>query len=842
MRFCGMPQNPSIRSLQFVGFYRTATHVFGLLLLFSFATFVNAQEAPRLVRVFPEVVHLRHVHDSARLIPIGADSRRELDLSEAAEVLTSNPAIVTVRRSGAGNGIVVIPQGDGEATLTVSLADQKLTVPVKVENFTAKRPVRFDLDVEPILVANGCSTGPCHGKSRGQNGFQLSLLGFDPDFDFAQLTQQARGRRVFLAAPRSSLLLLKGSAQLPHGGGERLAKDSAAYETLLRWIEEGAPRATPNQPELVKVTVFPEKIVLRPKEKHRVVVTAHYSDGTTADVTGDCAFQSSESAIVAANNAGLLTAGQLPGETAIMTRYLSYINTVHVLIPSENAIPAEVYANLPRFNPIDDLVWQKLKATGITPSPLTDDATFLRRASLDIIGRLPTPEEVRAFVASTDPAKREKIVDELLERPEYADHWSAKWADLLRPNAYHVGMKAVMNIDAWIRESFRQNKPYDQFVRELLTAKGSTWRNGNAVMFRDRRQPEEITTMVSQLFLGIRLECAKCHHHPFEKWGQEDFYSFAAYFARLGHKGPGISAPISGGEEVIFSRPTGTVLHPLTKKPLPPRPLFGEPVGEASANDPREDLAAWMTSPQNDYFAQVIANRIWADMTGRGIVEPVDDLRATNPPSNGPLLEALANYLRQEKFNLKKLIRLIATSAVYQLDSLPNSNNSGDTRNYSRAYRTRMRAETVTDAIADVTGVPTQFSAMPDGSRAAQLWTNRIESLTLDTFGRPDPNQDPPCERLADGAVTQSLHLMNSAQISSKILSDESRASKLAASTLTDDQVIEELYLWCYSRLPLPDERIVAKGAFTATGVSRRQATEDLMWALINTPEFLFRH
>lgn len=815
----------------------------GLLLVVSGWTVpLSADEAPRLVRVVPEAIRLGHSHDIARIIPVGSDSRRELDLTTSSELTTGNPQVAVVQRTAAGDGFLVVPQGNGETTLTVSYSDQRITVPVKVENFTSARPVRFDLDVEPILVANGCSTGPCHGKSRGQNGFQLSLLGFDPDFDFAQLTQQARGRRVFPASPRTSLLLLKGSAQLPHGGGERLAKDSPAYQTLLRWIEEGAPRATPNQPEIVKVTVFPERIVLRPKEKHRVIVTAHYSDGTTADVTGDSAFVSSESAVVAANATGLLTAGQLPGETAIMTRYLSSINTIHVLIPASNSIADDVYAALPRRNVIDDLVWQKLKATGITPSPVTDDATYLRRVHLDVIGRLPTPEEVKAFLASTDPAKREKVVDALLDRPEYADHWSTKWADLLRPNAYRVGMKAVLNYDAWIRESFRQNKPYDVFVRELITAKGSTWRNGNAVLYRDRRQPEEITTMVSQLFLGIRLECAKCHHHPFEKWGQEDFYSFAAYFARLSHKGPGISAPISGGEEVIFSAPSGTVLHPLTKKPLPPRPLYGEPAGEPSDSDPREDLAAWLTSPKNDYFAQVIANRVWADMTGRGIVEPVDDLRATNPPSNGPLLEALANYLRQEKFDLKKLIRLIATSTVYQLDSIPNSNNSGDSRNYSRSYRTRMRAEVVADAIADVTGVPTQFAAMPDGSRAAQLWSHRIESLTLDTFGRPDPNQDPPCERLADGAVTQSLHLMNSGQISSKILADESRANQLATSTLTEDQIVDELYLWCYSRLPLPDERLVAKGAFTRMGVSRRQATEDLMWALINTPEFLFRH
>ena len=491
------------------------------------------------------------------------------------------------------------------------------------------------------------------------------------------------------------------------------------------------------------------------------------------------------------------------------------------------------------------------RSLGIVPSEPVDDARFLRRVSLDLIGRLPTPEEVRAFLADADPQKREKIVDHLLERPEYADHWAGKWADLLRPNPYRVGIKAVLNYDHWIRDSFRKNKPYDQFVRELVTAQGSTWRNGAATLFRDRREPDEITTMVSQLFLGIRLECAKCHHHPFEKWGQDDFFSFAAYFARVGHKGTGLSPPISGGEEMIVTAKSGSVKHPLTQEVLPPRPLFplaATPVtapataaGTDEGRDPREELAAWITSESNPFFAQVIVNRVWADLMGRGVVEPVDDLRATNPPSNGPLLDALANHFRQQKYDLKQLLRTITRSHVYGLSSSTNERNVADTRNYSRHYRTRLRAEVLLDAITDISGLPDSFGAMPPESRANQIWTTRIGSVFLDTFGRPNPNQDPPCERNTDTTVTQTLHLMNAPQLHQKVTSDQGRAAALAASDMGTDQIVEEIYLLAYGRLPDIEEREIGRRLFAEKDMTRRRATEDLLWALLNTPEFMFK-
>ncbi len=718
---------------------------------------------------------------------------------------------------------------------------------------TADTPpqISFELDVMPILTAKGCNQGACHGKSRGQNGFQLSLLGFDPDFDYAALTQQARGRRVFLAAPERSLLLQKATAALAHGGGVRLEPGTADYEVVLKWIATGAPRRLEKEPTLVSVTVADQEKFLQPGEEFSLAVTATYSDGSTRDVTSRTQFQSSEMGIVSVDAAGRVKAGPIPGEATIMARYMNVIAVCHVAIPLPGSVADEVYASLPRQNFIDEQVWTKLKSLGITPSPPAEDAKFLRRVHVDIIGRLPTPDEVRDFLAIKGTNKRLAVVEKLLQRPEYADHWAAKWADLLRPNPYRVGIKAVVNYDAWIRESFRVNKPYDQFVRELITAQGSTWDNGASVLFRDRRDPPEITTLVSQLFLGIRLECAKCHHHPFEKYGQDDFYSFAAYFSRLGFKGTGLSPPISGSEEVVLVKKSGTVEHPITRKAMEARPLFGEvskadsdvarSVPATDESDPRQELAAWVTSDENPYFAKVIVNRVCADLMGRGLVEPVDDLRATNPPTNGPLLDALAADFRASKYDLKHLIRTICTSYVYGLSSLPMERNSGDRQNYSRHYRTRLRGEVLLDAVSDITGVGETFTAMPAGSRANQLWTTRVQSVFLDTFGRPNPNQDPPCERTSDTTVTQTLHLMNAPQLHQRVTSDSGRAAKLAASDSPPEKIVEELYLLVYSRLPQTEEREIGAKLFAENGTTRRQAVEDLMWALLNTPEFMFK-
>ena len=701
-------------------------------------------------------------------------------------------------------------------------------------------PVTFERDIQPILTRHGCNAGACHGKARGQNGFALSLLGYDSDFDYAAITREARGRRLFPASPDASLLLQKPSGQLPHGGGKKLPLDHPDFEKLRRWIVAGTPRTPADAPKLERISVFPTERILAPKATQQLVVTAHYSDGKTEDVTRLAAFQSNDAVFAAVDANGFVKAGPLPGEAAIMTRFQAKFAVCNVLVPLPGTVPADLYTKLPRKNFLDGHVWDKLKRLGVTPSGIANDATFHRRAFLGVIGRLPTPDETRTFLKDADPAKREKLIDRLLERPEYADFWANKWADLLRPNPYRVGIKAVFNLDAWLRDSFRKNKPYDQFVRELLTAQGSTFRNGAVVVFRDRRDPDEIAPMVSQLFLGVRLECAKCHQHPFEIWGQKDFYSFAAFFGRVGRKGVGLSPPISGGEEAFFARAAGQVKHPLTGEVLPPTPLLGKPVEVAPDDDPRQTLVEWVTATNNPFFAKVIVNRVWADLMGRGLVDPVDDLRATNPPSNGPLLDALADDFRASGYDLKKLIRRIATSHVYELSSIPSDRNAGDSRNYSRHYRTRLRAEVLLDAVSDVTGVPERFEGMPPGSRAMEAWTVRFDSKFLDSFGRPDPNQDPPCERTPDTTVVQALHLMNAPNVQRKITADDGRAAKLAASKLTPAEIVEELYLLAYNRPPNAEEKAACVARFEKPTAKRREAVEDLMWALMNTPEFVF--
>lgn len=701
--------------------------------------------------------------------------------------------------------------------------------------------VDFERDVLPVLTRYGCNAGACHGKSGGQNGFQLSLLGFDPEFDYDALTREARGRRIFLADPAQSLLLQKPTGEIPHGGGKRIEKNSKAYDILRDWIRQGLRREIPGTPDLVNVTVEPEEAVLTYDENLPLKVTARYSDGSTRDVTDLAAYQSNESGIAGVNEAGEVATNDIVGEAAVMARYMGEIAVCMVAVPQPGDVPEGFYEDLPRHNFIDGHVWTKLQRLKITPSKPAPDHKFLRRVFLDVIGRLPTIEETEAFLSDSSPDKRTRLVDYLLEQPEYADHWANKWADLLRPNPYRVGIKATLNYDAWIREQFRQNRPWDEFVRDLITAQGSTFKNGAVTLFRDRRSPDELTTIASQLFLGVRLECAKCHHHPFERWGQEDFYGFAAYFAKIGRKGRGLSPPISGSEEMVYVSQRGEVEHPLTGEVLEPKPLFGEAPEIPEGGDPRRSLAAWMTSDENPYFAKVMANRIWADLMGRGLVEPVDDLRATNPPSNAALLEDLAEDFRDNDYDLKKLIRRITTSYVYGLSSTPTERNVADTRNYSRYYRQRLRAEVLLDAVIDVTDVSESFDAMPPNSSAKRIWTRRVDSLFLDAFGRPDPNQDPPCERTSDTSIVQALHLMNSEKLSRKIASEKSRVAKLAESDKSPREIVEELYLRIYSRRPTSEEREICENLFTKPNADRRKAVEDLTWALLNTPEFVFK-
>lgn len=734
---------------------------------------------------------------------------------------------VTVRACCIGAGWLLF----GAAVLPAAEAEGK-------PDAAAESPdVSFESDIQPLLTRFSCNSGACHGKSRGQNGFALSLLGFDPDFDYEALVQQSRGRRIQMTAPERSLLLRKATGEVPHGGGVRFSRESSHYELLRRWIETGTPRTPADAPQLLRVNVEPSSQSLSPEESVPLRVIAEYSDGNRRDVTDASAFESNDRTIVTVSPEGVLQAGSLPGETAVMARYMNHIAVCAVTIPLPGEVPAAVYDALPQNNEIDGLVWDKLKLLGMLPSEPADDATFHRRAFLRVIGRLPTAEEARTFLTDSRPDKRERLIDHLLERPEYADFWANKWADLLRPNPYRVGIKATLSLDNWLRQAFRENRPYDQFVRELLTAQGSTWRNGATVIYRDRPQTEEIGASVSQLFLGIRLECAKCHHHPFEVWSQDDFYGFAAFFARVGRKGTGLSPPISGGEEMIFVKPAGDLRHGRTGQPVQPKTLTGTTLELGPDDDPRAVLAEWMTGSSNPHFEQVMANRVWAELMGLGLVEPVDDLRATNPPSNEPLLDFLASDFRTHGYDVKHLIRRIATSHVFGLSTVPGERNQSDPRNFSRYYRQRLHAETLLDAVNDVLGTTEDFGAMPPGSRAIQLWTFRIPSTFLDTFGRPDLNQDPPYERTTELTTPQMLHLMNSSAIQRKLSLESARPALLSASDLTNEQVVEEVFLTIYGRFPIPQELSTALDSISA-GEDRRAAVEDLFWALLNTPEF----
>ncbi len=805
-------------------------------------TAVSIQAAETTVKsaalsVHPAKVVLSGKRSRQQLLVSGTRDNHAIDRTRDAQFQSDQPTVIQVNAAG-----VIQPLANGTAIVTVSDGAQKIKVPVEVKNFDKQALIDFERDVHPMLSRFHCNGGSCHGKQRGQGGFQLSMFAFDPEFDYNALTKESRGRRASPLAPEQSLVLKKGAGSVPHGGGKRLPEGSPYYEILQQWITEGATRAVADAPKLVKISAQPTERIMQPKTTQQIVVTAHYSDGSTRDVTDLAEYMSSDSVYVSANEEGLVTTGSLMGEASIMARYMGNFASLSVTVPSRNSVPDSYYAKLPRHNFIDGLVWDKLKKYGLKASEPVNDATYLRRVAIDIIGRTPTAEEARAFLQDPSPDKRERMIDYYLDQPEFGDHWANKWADMLRPNPYRVGIKTVLNFDAWIRDSFHQNKPFDQFTHELLTARGGTWHNGAVTLFRDRRQPKELTTVVSQLFLGIRLSCAQCHHHPSEIWGQDDFYSFAAYFAKIGRKGRGISSPISGSEEMVFTANSGSVKHPLTNEVLKPRPLFGK-VPEIKPNqDPRDVLADWIISPQNHFFGEVSANRIWADLMGRGIVEPIDDFRESNPPSNGPLVKALGQHFRDQKFDQKKFIKSIVSSYVYSLSSLPNETNVGDNRNYSRFYRQRLRAEVLLDSISEMIGVPETFVAMPADSTAKQLWTHRVSSVFLDSFGRPDPNQDPPCERTTDTTVVQVLHMMNSRKLYSRIQSANGNSAKWAKSKMTPDQLMEELYLTAYSRYPTIEEKRLGRSLFEKKDANRQKVIEDLMWALMNTPEYLFKN
>ncbi len=706
---------------------------------------------------------------------------------------------------------------------------------------TEKAP-SFLYDVLPAMAKAGCMASACHAKPDGQNGFKLSVFSYDPRSDYAQIVEAGRGRRISPASPEASLVLLKPTLAIDHEGGQRIEPGSPVHRMLVDWIAGGMPYQRTNEPALVGLRVAPESGIYRHGAKAALKVMARYDDKSERDVTALAEFVSQDKELVTVDEAGEIQVGKFNGESVVVARFMGQVAVARVTMPSDARLPASRYEALPVANFIDELGYAHFQKLGLFPSARGSDAEFLRRSTLDTIGRLPTVAEVRSFLADPAPDKRRRWADQLLTDPAWADYWANKWADLLRPNPDRVGVKSVYLLDQWLRESFRKNLPFDQFARALLTVEGSNHHDGPAVVYRDRREPADLTTMFSQVFLGVRMECAKCHHHPNEKWGQEDFYHFAAFFGPVKQKGAGLSPPISAGTETFYYEAGGTVKHPVTDAVLAPRPLDGPAVESKDAADPRLALTKWLTDPENPYFARAAVNRIWGNYFGRGFVEPVDDFRVSNPVVNEPLLNALAADFTKHGYDLKHVMRTILNSELYQLSSIPNESNLADTKHFSRSLRRRLPAEVMLDAVCDVTGVPDEFDGCPPGSRAIQTWTFKIQSHFLDAFGRPNSSSDALCERDLKTSVVQSLHLMNSQVLQAKLANDQGRVRQLADSGKSPEEIVTELYLTAFGRPPIPGELETALATFGPEPKQRQTATEDVLWALLNSPEFVFNH
>jgi hypothetical protein len=781
--------------------------------------------------VYPEQVTLTGPRAEQRLVVLGnhADGR-QWDWSRTATYTSSAPAVARVADG------VVYPAGDGQAVVTVETGGQRATVPVQVKGASDDPPVSFTREVMPVLTRAGCNQGACHGAALGRGGFRLSLLGFDPDFDHNQIVKSAEGRRVVVSDPERSILLLKPSLTMEHGGGERFAVHSREYNTLKRWLEDGAPEPGPRDPQVTKVEVWPAHRVLVPGEQQQLAVRATWSDGLAEDVTATAQFNSLNDGVAAVTPNGLVTA-LAAGETHVMVRFRGQVAIAQVTLPYARL---EQYPEVPANNFIDEKLIAKWKDLGLTPSPLSGDEEFLRRLYLDAIGTLPTPAEVKAFLADQSADKRKKAIERVLDRPEFVDYWALKWGDLLRINRDQLDEKGMWSFHNWVRAQLRDGKPLDEFVRDVVTAEGSTFTEGPANFYRTANNPLDWSENVTQVFLGIRVGCARCHHHPFEKWSQDDYYGLSAFFVRLGTKNSQ-EFGIFGRETVVYLKPAGEQTHPRKGGVVPPHPLDGPTMDDRF--DRRRRLAEWLTAADNPFFARNLVNRFWGYLMGRGLVEPLDDMRATNPASNPELLDALAKDFAAHKFDLKHLLRTILESRAYQLGSLSTPGNAADAANvyYTRYTVKRLTAEQLADALDFVTGTREKYPGLPLGTRAIQLPDTRVKSFFLDVFGRPPRQITCECERSSQPNIAQALHLLNGDFLNKKIADPAGRIEKLLKAKTPASAIIEELYLATLSRLPRGEEGIQAQ-RWVGKAPSEREGFQDLLWVLLNSREFLFNH
>lgn len=757
--------------------------------------------------------------------------------------------IVDVDRTG-----YVVPVGDGTATITAK-SPEGLTAAttISVENFKAVPLLNFPNRIVPILTKAGCNGGGCHGKSGGQNGFRLSLLGFEPTEDFEFLVKEARGRRLSTAAPESSLLLLKGAGIVPHGGGTRWDAESFDFALVKRWIAQGMPYGNEKDPVVTKVEVFPKERTLQPNSEQQLKVIARYSDGHFEDVTRGALFEANDKDMATAEPTGLVKLASQPGDVGIMVRYQSKVAVFRATVP----LGAPVQHLPVAKNFIDESVFKKLKRIGLPPSEVCDDATFIRRVTLDLAGRLPSADETTAFLADKSAAKRDALVDRLLASGDYADYFANYWSALLRNQRSSVNgrtepyMRGTFAFHDWIRDGLANNKPYDQFAREILAASGDIGQNPPVAWYRQVKTPQNQLEDTAQLFLGLRLQCAQCHHHPYEKWSQADYYSFGAFFSQVSRK-----PSAQPGEELIFTkRSAPTMANKKNNIALKPAGLGETPLDIPADEDARQSLADWLSKKDNTFFAHSLVNRYWKLFFNRGLVEPEDDMRETNPPVNPELLDALAKSFIESGFDLKKLVRTIVTSSTYQLSAIPNSHNAGDKQNFSRYYPKRLSAEVLFDAINTVTKSEANWANLPAGTRAVQLPDNSYNSSSyfLQVFGRPDSASACSCERSQDASLAQSLHLLNSKDIQAKLTAEKGRAALLAADEKRNDEAkVNELYLWAFSRQAESSEattarehieKKVAKAADAdLKKKAKREAYEDIVWALVSSKEFLFNH
>lgn len=798
------------------------------------ATGVSAAD----VAVFPTDVRLT-----------GREAHQRVLVQSSADGLIGRQLIAGVRFTSADSQVatvvdgVVTPTGDGATTITVAAPGAApVTLPVTVEKFNQPHAWNYRNQVQSVLTKTGCNMGACHGASAGKNGFKLSLRGYDPEGDYNTLTRQARGRRIVPHDPGRSLILTKPTGVIPHKGGLRFTEDSLEYRVIAEWIAQGQPGPSADDPRIERLEILPPATRLAAGDVQQMIVRARFSDGHVEDVTRWAKYSSTNHAVCQVDDNGVVKVSG-SGEGAVVAWYLAQNVTATVTVPYAQAVPAELFAGAGRRNFIDELVLAKLQALNMPPSPPCSDGEFLRRAHLDTIGVLPTAEETRAFLADADPLKRDKLVERLFARPEFVDYWSYQWSDLLLLTGSRLRPQALKAFYQWIRERVAADTPWDEFVRGVVLAKGSTFDNGAANFYALHQDPQDMSETVSMAFLGMSINCARCHDHPLEKWTNDDYYGMVSLFARVRGKGWGGDFRNGDGNRTVFLAERGEVIQPRTGRPQRPRPLDGQPIDFDADADRRVHLAAWLTSPSNPYFSKAITNRIWSNFLGVGLVEKVDDLRLTNPPSNDRLLTTLADELVQQRYDLKTLMRQILTSQTYQRSSRALPENAQDQRFYARFYPRRLKAEVLLDAISDVTGVPTPFKDQPAGTRALQLADASVASYFLETFGRPDRLITCTCERSDEPSMTQVLHLANGKTLLEKLEAKDGRITKLAADGVSAEQVVDELYLCALSRYPTDAEksRLTAVLADAPSG-ERRAAVEDLFWSVLTSREFLFQH